>query len=794
MASARGAVAVAVAAAVVGLAASPAGPASAAPTALTRNPYLTDATATSVRITWAAPAGSADRFVAWGPAGGSCAQYSTVATGVPFTVVTTSETSWTARLGNLAPASAYCYTITDGSTSVVAGPIRFQTLPASGGDAANFSFDVIGDTGFNGTTGSNPDQDRLYAEMASSGASFVLTTGDVAYPDGSQNNYGDLINTGANTSAVFGPDGWSTMGQSEPTFPVLGNHGRTATFLQNWPTSDALAASGGQYAMVTYPGQAGAATATYPTAYYAFDVGPARFYVLDADWTDSNVGTSTLYGQDYLNHWAPGDAEYEWLKADLAAHPGGLKFATFHFPLHSDNATETSDTMLQGTNGLEGLLAANGVDIVFNGHAHMYERNAPVIGSMVSYVTGGGGATLEPTAGHGCTSVDLYSIGWDPTAGVGSRCGTGATTPASPSQVYHFLHVSVSGTDVTVAPENALGTVFDQITYHFTTTAPTNETTVLPASADTYVYSGAKTTPFGSATPLLASAGSYRGLLRFDTSNIDPSATVTGVTLRLYSTVGLTGGGVQVHPSAGGWDEATTTWNSQPSWNTAVLSTSTTPSAPGWLTIPLPVSSVVAGGATNLGIGYSISGVIERLASREDPSNPPQLIVTTTGSPHPPPPATTTLVATADTYLYNGASTQNFGSATPLLFSAGSYRALLRFDTSAVAPTASISSLALRVYATVGLAPGGIQVRPEADGWTETGTSWSNQPAWSSQVLATSATQSTAGWVVIRLPASTLVAAGDTSLALSYSTAGMIERVASREDPAHAPQLVITTD
>jgi hypothetical protein len=754
---------------------------------LTRSPYLTDATPTSVRVTWATPAGSADRFLSWGPAGGGCAQYVTAASGTPLTVVTTSETSWTARLGNLSPATAYCYTITDGTTPALDAPVSFRTLPPPGSGASGFSFDVIGDTGYNGAAGSNPDQDRLYAEMASSGASFVLTTGDMAYPDGSQTNYGDLVNSGPDTSAVFGPNGWSTPGRSTPVFPVLGNHGRSATFLQNWPTSDAVTASGGQYAMVSYPGQAGAATTSYPTAYYAFDVGPARFYVLDADWTDSNVGTSTLYDQDYLNHWAPGDAEYEWLKHDLATHPGGLKFATFHFPLHSDNATESSDASLQGTGALEGLLAADGVDMVFNGHAHMYERNAPAVGSMVSYVTGGGGATLEPTAGHGCTAIDLYSIGWSSTAGVGSRCGAGALTPTSPSQVYHFLHVTVAGSTVTVAPENSLGTVFDQVTYAFPTTAPT-VTTTLPTTADTYVYNGATTSSYGSVTPLLASAGSYRGLLRFDTSAIAPGATVTGATLRVYSTVALSGGGVQVHPAPDGWDESTTSWANQPAWNTSVLATSGTPTAPGWLSIPVPPPSVAAGGPSDFGLAYSTAGMIDRLASREDPADPPQLVVTTA-----PAPTTTTVPATADTYVYNGAVTQNFGSATPLLSSAGSYRTLLRFDTSFVGPGVPVSSLALRLYATVGLASGGVQVRPESDTWSEGGTSWSDQPAWSSQLLATSATQSSAGWIVVSLPTSALVPGANTSLGLGYSLAGMIERIASREDPAHAPQLVVMT-
>lgn len=759
--------------------------ASAAASGLTRNPYLTDVSATSVRVNWATTATGTANTVTWGVDGSSCNQFSALASASSFIVATTTETMWTARLGNLSPSTRYCYKIVDSTQSALAGPIAFSTLP-SAGSPAPFSFDVIGDTGYNGNGGSNPDQDQLYAEMAGSGASFVLTTGDMAYPDGSQTAYGDLTATGPNVSTEFGPTGWPVLGGSHPAFPVLGNHGRTATFLQNWPVGDAVLGSGGTYAMVNYPGQSGAATGSYPTAYYAFDVGQARFYVLDADWTDNNVGTTTAYGQDYLNHWAPGAAEYGWLKADLAAHPGGLKFAVFHYPLHSDNATEATDTALDGSSSLEGLLASSGVDIVFNGHAHMYQRNNPSLGGMVSYVTGGGGATLEPTGGLGCSSLDAYSIGWSPTSNTGSRCGT-ANLPTSASQVYHFLHVTVSGATVTVSPENALGQTFDVVSYQFLH-SPAPTTTALRPSADTYVYQGAPSANYGSVTPLLASAGSYRSLLRFDTSGIDPASTITSVTLRVYSTVGLASGGAQVHAVGDAWDEATATWLNQPAWNTSVLATSATPTAAGWLSIPLPPASIVAGGHTDLALGYSVSGIIERLSSREDPSNPPLLLVTTA-----PTPTTTTLNPTADTYLYQGAPTTNYGAVTPLLMSAAAYRALLRFDTSWLEPGTAIDSVTLRLYATIGLASGGIRVHPAADSWTEATTTWSTQPSWNSQTLATSATQSAPGWISIALPTSALTAGGNTSFGLDYSVAQTIERITSREDSTNPPQLLITT-
>jgi len=154
-------------------------PTAGAATALTRNPYLTDATATSVRVNWATASTGTAKVVTWGPAGAGCSQYAATATSSPFTVGTTTETMWSARLGNLTPRTSYCYQIVDGSSPVLASPITFTTIPAPG-DAAPFSFDVIGDTGYNGSGGSNPDQDRLYAAMAGSGASFVLTTGDMA--------------------------------------------------------------------------------------------------------------------------------------------------------------------------------------------------------------------------------------------------------------------------------------------------------------------------------------------------------------------------------------------------------------------------------------------------------------------------------------------------------------------------------------------------------------------------------------------------------------------------------------
>ena len=367
---------------------------------LTRYPYLTDVAGGGATINWATDRSSASAYVTWGAAGvESCTAHSRSATKTQITVGSTPEYQWKARL-NLAPDTTYCYRVYLGATGsglnlLGSNPSpQFATeLPA--GSTTPFKFAVLGDWG-SATASGNPDQANLLGQLASSGARFALSTGDIAYPGGSQTNYGDLYQTGANVSAVFGPPFWTAAGASMPLFPVLGNHGLNASFPLIWPGASAAAGSDGRFQIDNYCCLNGTASANYPSVWYAFDAGPARFYMLDAAWANSNLGTGSLYENDFDYHWTPGSPEYQWLEHDLATHPAQVKFATFHFPLYSANATETSDAFLHGPSSLEGLLSRYGVDIAFNGHAHIYERNnANGAGGLISYVTGGGGAPLR---------------------------------------------------------------------------------------------------------------------------------------------------------------------------------------------------------------------------------------------------------------------------------------------------------------------------------------------------------------------------------------------------------------
>jgi hypothetical protein len=499
---------------------------------LTRAPYLTDLVGLHVNVNWATDQSATTGSLQWGPAtGGSCTPSTTVTpTRKSITVGTVKEYQWTAAL-TLPSQGTYCYQPQLAGASLLGtNPNPQFTTQAAAGGTAPFSFDVMGDWGMVNTSGTNPDQASLDAQIAASGARFLVTVGDNGYNSGSQTNYGDLQQTGDSTSAIFGPSFWTVAGSSIPIFTAPGNHGlsgTTHTDITTWTQDQAVSSSGGIYANGTYNCCTGG-TVNYGNEWYAFNAGPARFYVLDSAWGDSNGGTSTPYGQDYANHFspaAPTPSEYSWLVNDLQAHPGVMKFAFMHYPWYSANSSQTSDTFMTtvqpgASESVQQLFADNDVKIVFNGHAHIYERNNPSAPGMpVTYVTGGGGATLEPVTL--CGGNVAYATGWSPSKLKGYACGS-ASPPLSASKVFHFLKVTVAGSSVTVTPTAEDGSTFDSQTYNFATsldtvidTAPASLTNATTATFTFHATAGGATYACsldGAAATPCTSPASYSGL------------------------------------------------------------------------------------------------------------------------------------------------------------------------------------------------------------------------------------------------------------------------------------------
>jgi hypothetical protein len=514
---------------------------------LTRAPYLTDAVGLHVLVNWATDQTGNAGSVRWGPFdqnSGTCNLANTQsATRQTVIVGTVHEYQWKAPL-TLPATGPYCYRVLLDTTDLLgsADALQFQTNVQPGA-TDSFKFAVFGDWGQTDANGDNPDTANLLKQVRGSGARFAVTTGDNGYPNGNQQNYGDLQQKAADTSAIFGPSFWTVPGTSIPLFATAGNHGLSTnagahTDLVNWPQDVAVASSGGRYTGDTYCCVNGTSPADYTSSWFAFDAGNARFYMLDSAWGDTNPGTATPYADDAAAHFAPGDPEYQWLLHDLQTHPTGLKFAFSHFPVYSDNNTQPSDTFLQGPANLEGLLTQYGVNVWFNGHAHIYERNVPsTAGAPVTYVTGGGGGTLEPMGT--CHSYDAYAIGWSNSSSKGSKCGT-AVAPTAITQVFHFLNVNVSGTSVTVSPTDEFGNTFDVQTYDFSSTAPNTVIDAAPAlqsnspNAAFMFHSTATPATFacridGAASTACTSPASYSGLVD-GTHTFSVAATVNGVT------------------------------------------------------------------------------------------------------------------------------------------------------------------------------------------------------------------------------------------------------------------------
>lgn len=432
----------------------------AATSTLLRYPYLSEVVGNSATLNWATDRSATTGSASWGAVvDGACSpSHAVTASRTAITIGSLGAYQWSARLDLPAPGS-YCYRVQLGPLDLL-GPEPSPRLETAA-RTAPFSFGVVGDFGAASTGEAN-----VFSQIAKSPASFVVSTGDSDNTDGTQSDYGDLAG-----GTVFASRYLPRIA-SRPIFAAQGNHGFSTNlpYLQNFPAPLAAAASGGRNQQDTYCCVSTlSGPKKYASSWYAFDWGGARFYVLEAAWADSQGA----YQGDYLAHWngpvagcGPCGAEASWLKADLEAHASTpLKFAFFHYPLHSDSHSQPSDKYLDGAGRLEGLLAANHVDIVFNGHAHIYERNRPEIAGspMVSYITGGGGAALGSVGG--CSAFDAYAIG------KASSCH--APEPASEAQVYEFLLVTVEGDKVTVAPTDSTGQVFDKQTYTFESTAAT---------------------------------------------------------------------------------------------------------------------------------------------------------------------------------------------------------------------------------------------------------------------------------------------------------------------------------
>lgn len=350
---------------------------------LVRAPYVQNVTQTSATIAWATLEG--------GPAEVRFGVGDTLAQRAPAEfLIAGGRTYYAAVLTGLAPEQRYTYQAWRGSQSATP-PQTFTTATAG----ETFSFAVTGDS-----RTASAGAVAIAAGMKGKQPAFVLHTGDLT-------THGTIAEHDTDVFAVY-----RDLLSFAPLYPALGNHDLgvdpPAPYLQAFYLPE--------------NGPEGLAERIY-----AFDWGDAHFVSLDVD-----------------TPFDAGSPQYSWLAADLAASRQRWKFVILHRPPYSSGA-HGSDLAVRRTLGP--LFEGGGVDVVFAGHDHHYERTVPLVNEqapgpgqrgVVYFVAGGGGAPL-------------YGV------------GANAWTAFSASR-YSFIAADVRGCSLALTAIDDTGQPFDAVT------------------------------------------------------------------------------------------------------------------------------------------------------------------------------------------------------------------------------------------------------------------------------------------------------------------------------------------
>ena len=187
----------------------------------------------------------------------------------------------------------------------------------------------------------------------------------------------------------------------EITRPVVGNHEYIKTADPSGPSTDCTSLNEGAAGYFDY---FGAAAGERAQGYYSYDIGDWHLIALNSNCGD--VGGCN-----------PSSPQGQWLQADLAAHANSCTLAYWHIPLFSSGGRAENNSR-----DLWQILYDHKVDVILNGHDHIYERFLPqrpdgtveLARGMRQFTVGTGGANLTTlpllAANSEVRNADTYGI------------------------------------------------------------------------------------------------------------------------------------------------------------------------------------------------------------------------------------------------------------------------------------------------------------------------------------------------------------------------------------------------
>jgi hypothetical protein len=321
--------------------------AQAAQNSFTRGPFVQNVTTNSLQVFWRTALPSSTAV--------ACGQ----APAPEWTVGDDQAvTNHVVTLTNLAPGTVYSYQVlsTNEAGALTSPPRSVRTLRPQG----PVFFDVTGDS-----ASGNPVTTSLVARILADHPDLVV-------------HLGDLVQYGWSDAMVgkefFQP--YQPALETLPFFMVVGNH--ETSFL----TGGDPGATNFQKAFLLPTN-----SATGTELFYSFDHGDVHFVVLFNPWSE-----------EYL--MSVGDVQYTWLTNDLATTTKPWKLVFSHFPVQTcgqhyndDYNTNHIWDQYEMMAVLAPVAEQFGVQMIFDGHDHCFQRFAPTNG-LHHVINGSGGQYL----------------------------------------------------------------------------------------------------------------------------------------------------------------------------------------------------------------------------------------------------------------------------------------------------------------------------------------------------------------------------------------------------------------